>query len=98
MPDLLPVPESYSGSAPSFSIPSPTYEEMSRPATLAFRLFGNILAGEVLIIILLQLIPWYANWAPSCIWLMFSIFVGVIQAFVFTMLSITYITPSVHHK
>ena len=73
-------------------------EEMSRPATLAFRLFGNILAGEVLIIILLQLIPWYANWAPSCIWLMFSIFVGVIQAFVFTMLSITYITPSVHHK
>ena len=34
MPDLLPVPESYSGSAPSFSIPSPTYEEMSRPAEL----------------------------------------------------------------
>ena len=75
-------------------------EEVSRPATLAFRLFGNILAGEVLIIILLQLIPWYLNWAPSCIWLMFSIFVGAIQAFVFTMLSITYIAPSVHahHK
>ncbi len=70
-------------------------EELARPCTLAFRLFGNILAGEVLIIIMLALVPWYANWIPSTIWVCFSIFVGIIQAFIFTTLSITYMAPSV---
>lgn len=69
-------------------------EEVARPATLAFRLFGNILAGEILIIILLQLMPWWFP-IPSVIWLAFSIFVGMVQAFVFTMLSITYIAGGV---
>ena len=35
-------------------------EELSRPASLAFRLFGNILAGEVLIIIILALVLYNA--------------------------------------
>ena len=74
-------------------------EELSRPASLAFRLFGNILAGEVLIIIILALVPGVVNWLPSTPWVLFSIFVGVVQAYIFTMLSITYIAPSVkkHH-
>lgn len=69
-------------------------EELSRPASLAFRLFGNILAGEVLIIIILELVPGAINWLPSTPWIIFSLFVGVIQAYIFTMLSITYIAPS----
>ena len=69
-------------------------EELSRPASLAFRLFGNILAGEVLIIIILELVPGVINWLPSTPWILFSLFVGVIQAYIFTMLSITYIAPS----
>lgn len=69
-------------------------EELSRPASLAFRLFGNILAGEVLIIIILELVPGVINWLPSTPWIIFSLFVGVIQAYIFTMLSITYIAPS----
>ena len=72
-------------------------EELSRPASLAFRLFGNILAGEVLIIIILELVPGVINWLPSTPWILFSLFVGVIQAYIFTMLSITYIAPSVRH-
>ena len=72
-------------------------EELSRPASLAFRLFGNILAGEVLIIIILELVPGAINWLPSTPWVLFSLFVGVIQAYIFTMLSITYIAPSVRH-
>ena len=36
-------------------------EEVAKPITLAFRLFGNILAGEILIIILLKLVP---IWMP----------------------------------
>ena len=69
-------------------------EELSRPASLAFRLFGNILAGEVLIVIILELVPGVINWLPSTPWILFSLFVGVIQAYIFTMLSITYIAPS----
>lgn len=74
-------------------------EELSRPASLAFRLFGNILAGEVLIIIINELVPWWANWGPNTIWVLFSLFVGVVQAYIFSMLSITYIGPSAkqHH-
>ncbi len=69
-------------------------EECARPASLAFRLFGNILAGEVLIIIILNLAPWYANWAPHVVWVIFSLAVGVIQAYIFTTLSLVYVAPA----
>lgn len=70
-------------------------EELAKPITLSFRLFGNILAGEVLIIILGLLAPYVIPTA----WLAFSVFVGVIQAFIFTMLSMSYLANSVrdHH-
>lgn len=69
-------------------------EEIAKPVTLAFRLFGNILAGEILIIILLMLVPiWFP--IPSVIWLAFSLFVGVVQAFIFTILSISYLANGV---
>ena len=69
-------------------------EEVAKPITLAFRLFGNILAGEILIIILLQLMPIWMP-IPSVIWLAFSIFIGGVQAFIFTMLSMAYLANAV---
>ena len=48
-------------------------EEIAKPITLSFRLFGNILAGEILIIILLKLMPIWMP-VPSVIWLAFSIY------------------------
>jgi F-type H+-transporting ATPase subunit a len=73
-------------------------EELSKPITLAFRLFGNILAGEILIIILGILVPMWIP-IPNIIWLGFSVFVGVVQAFIFTMLSMSYLANSLkdHH-
>jgi len=74
-------------------------EEVAKPVTLAFRLFGNILAGEILIIILLMLVPIWMP-VPSVVWLAFSVFVGVVQAFIFTMLSMSYLANAVkddHH-
>jgi len=71
-------------------------EELAKPITLSFRLFGNILAGEVLLIILGLLVPYIVPTA----WLAFSVFVGVVQAFIFTMLSMSYIGNSIrdeHH-
>ena len=69
-------------------------EEVAKPITLAFRLFGNILAGEILIIILLKLMPIWMP-IPSVIWLAFSIFIGGVQAFIFTMLSMAYLSNAV---
>lgn len=69
-------------------------EEIAKPITLSFRLFGNILAGEILIIILLKLMPIWMP-IPSVIWLAFSIFIGGVQAFIFTMLSMAYFAGAV---
>lgn len=71
-------------------------EELAKPVTLSFRLFGNILAGEILIIILGILVPYVV---PT-LWLAFSVFVGIIQALIFTMLSMSYLSGALqdqHH-
>jgi len=65
--------------------------------TLAFRLFGNIYAGEVLIAAMLM-IPGFlvaGTLIPMPVWLGFSVFIGAIQSFVFTVLTIAYISQAV---
>ena len=69
-------------------------EELAKPITLSFRLFGNILAGEILIIILGILVPMWLP-IPNILWLNFSVFVGAVQAFIFTMLSMSYLANSI---
>lgn len=75
-------------------LPINILEELAKPVTLAFRLYGNIYAGEVLIAVLLGMIGinafLFGGFIPSVIWLLFSIFVSCIQAFIFTMLTIAY--------
>lgn len=72
-------------------LPINIIEELSKPLTLSFRLFGNILAGEILLMVLGMLVPYLIPTA----WLAFSVFVGVVQAFIFTMLSMSYLANSV---
>lgn len=69
-------------------LPINILEELAKPVTLSFRLFGNILAGEILIVILGILVPYLV---PT-LWLVFSVFVGIIQALIFTMLSMSYLS------
>jgi len=66
-------------------------ELVTRPLTLALRLFGNIFAGEVLIIILYSLAPVVV---PT-LWLAMSLAIGTIQAYIFTVLSLAYTGTSV---
>ncbi|MDU2063661.1 MAG: F0F1 ATP synthase subunit A, partial [Sporomusaceae bacterium] len=73
-------------------LPINIIEELAKPITLSFRLFGNIIAGEVLLIVLGMLVPYFV---PT-IWLAFSVFVGVIQAFIFTMLTMSYLSNSLN--
>lgn len=65
-----------------------------KPLTLPLRLFGNIFAGEVLIAVLLGASVWVAT-LPLVVWLGYSVFVGAVQAFIFTTLSMVYISQKV---
>lgn len=60
-----------------------TISEFSKIISFSFRLFGNIFAGEVIISIVAFLIPVLVSFP----FFMFEIFIGLIQAIVFSMLS-----------
>jgi len=62
--------------------------EFAKVISFAFRLFGNIFAGEVLLAVMVFLIPFLIP-VP---FLGLEIFVGLIQAFVFAMLTLVFLT------
>lgn len=64
---------------------------LSKPISLGLRLFGNMYAGE-LIFILIALMPFWIQWALSVPWAIFHILVITLQAFVFMMLTIVYLS------
>lgn len=66
-------------------------EDCAKPFTMALRLFGNLFAGE-LIFILIAVMPWWAQWLPGSIWAIFHILIITIQAFIFMMLTIVYLS------
>jgi len=70
-------------------LPINLIEELVRPVTLALRLFGNIFSG-VIMVSLIALFPAYILWAPNIIWKLFDSFIGLIQAFIFALLTILY--------
>jgi len=78
-----------------FFLPLNLLEEFVKPVTLAARLFGNIYAKEILICTWLGM--FMGTWQfgvgiiASVAWLAFSVFISLIQAFVFCVLTINYI-------
>jgi F-type H+-transporting ATPase subunit a len=82
-------------------LPIMIIDELARPVTLAMRLFGNIFAGEILLVVIaavivahLGLLSTLANAGPIVIYA-FNMFIGLIQAVVFILLTIAYlITPT----
>ena len=65
--------------------------EVAKILSFSFRLFGNIFAGEVLLIVVASLIPYIAP-IP---FLGLEIFVGFIQALVFSMLTLVFIKVAI---
>ena len=63
------------------------FSEMARLISFSFRLFGNILAGEILILVAIHFIP-YGGPVPL---MMFEVFVGFIQAAIFAILTLFFI-------
>jgi F-type H+-transporting ATPase subunit a len=62
--------------------------EFAKIISFTFRLFGNIFAGEVLLAVIVFLLPWVAV-LP---FLGLELFVGFIQAFVFAILTLVFMT------
>jgi F-type H+-transporting ATPase subunit a len=70
-------------------LPINIIEELVRPVTLALRLFGNIFSGTIMVS-LIALFPPAILWAPDLLWKLFDMFIGLIQAFIFGLLTILY--------
>jgi F-type H+-transporting ATPase subunit a len=67
--------------------------EISKVISFAFRLFGNIFAGEVLLTVIAFLMPYFAP-LP---FLTLELFVGFIQALVFSMLTAVFLNVAISH-
>ena len=87
---------------PRWMFPIHIIEEITKPLTLALRLFGNLFSGGIMIALLISF-PFFvekfsvANVVLTLmgvvfepIWKLFDMFIGVIQAFIFALLTILY--------
>lgn len=64
-----------------------------KPISLALRLFGNMYAGEV-VFILIALLPLWVQWTLNVPWAIFHILVIPLQAFIFTVLTVVYLSAA----
>jgi len=69
--------------------------ELARPISLSFRLFGNVLAGMIFMSLVYGLLPIYLRFAlPAALHAYFDLFSGVLQTYVFCVLSLTFISTA----
>lgn len=66
---------------------------LTKPLSLALRLFGNMYAGEV-VFILIALLPFYVQWTLNVPWAIFHILVIPLQAFIFMVLTVVYLSAA----
>ena len=76
-----------------FMMPLNVIGELAKIVSISFRLFGNIMGGSIIILVVSYLT--YSIILPPFLYAFFGLFVGTIQAFVFTMLTVVYISVQV---
>ena len=99
-------PKHYVGTYTSSGIgiaPFKIIEEFTNLLTLSMRLFGNIYAGEVLLALLATLATAgvfgaITGIAGLVVWKGFSLFIGFIQAYIFTILSFLYLSHKINDE
>jgi len=67
--------------------------EVSKVISISFRLFGNIFGGAIITLVISSLTKNVI--VPIGLNLFFTMFAGTIQAFVFTMLALTYLSMEI---
>jgi len=75
-------------------LPIEIISHFSRIVSLSIRLFGNIFAEELLIVVMVSIIPFFLPLPFMAI----AIFTSLIQAFVFVLLACIYIAGAVAHE
>ncbi len=70
--------------------PLTVIDELAKIVTLSFRLYFNIFVGELLLALIL-LLPIWGSLLPGAVWTGISVFIGLVQAFIFTVLTVSYI-------
>ena len=67
--------------------------EFATPVSLSLRLFGNVIAGTVMMALYYGLMPlWTKFGIPSALHVYFDLFSGAIQAYVFCMLTMVFVS------
>lgn len=67
--------------------------ELAKVVSISFRLYGNIMGGSIIILVVSHLVRQLV--LPPLLYAFFGAFVGTVQAFVFAMLTLTYISVAV---
>ena len=76
-------------------LPINIVEEVAKPLTLALRLFGTAFASALVLILIGELFPATVAALPMALWKLFDMAVGVVQAFIFALLTILYFEAAV---
>ncbi|MBK4775853.1 F0F1 ATP synthase subunit A [Candidatus Pantoea edessiphila] len=64
----------------------------AKPISLSLRLFGNMYSGELIFILINGLLPWWIQWMLNVPWAIFHILIIVLQAFIFMVLTVVYLS------
>jgi F-type H+-transporting ATPase subunit a len=73
-------------------------EEVTKPITMTFRLFGNLFSGGLMVAVMTTLLPIYLSPIPEIGWKLFDTgLLGAIQAFIFMLLTILYFGMAMSH-
>jgi len=79
-----------------FLLPLNIIGELANPISLSFRLFGNIAGGLVIMGLIYAALPGiFKIGIPAVLHIYFDIFAGVLQAFIFVMLSMIFVSGSI---
>jgi len=76
-----------------FLAPLNVVGEIAKVISISFRLFGNVMGGSIIIIVVSHLI--WGLLLPPFLYGFFGFFVGTVQAFVFMMLTLVYISVQI---
>jgi F-type H+-transporting ATPase subunit a len=73
-------------------------EEITKPITMTFRLFGNLFSGALMIVVMTTLLPIYVIPFGELLWKPFDDgLLGAIQAYIFMLLSVLYFDMATSH-
>ena len=87
-------------------LPLNVIEEITKPISLALRLFGNIFAGGILLALIASMTAWTVGAIPvggvlsvvfAIMWKIFDMAIGAIQAFIFALLTVLYFGMAAGH-